>query len=353
MSQIKNKFIEGASGTNVTGVTDDKIRLKSAGYLRSRNAANSADINILRVNSSDVTEFASVPQIASGTPSNANDVATVQTVKDIAAGLTEMKLACRVAFTTNTGLSGLGTSLSYDGVTLANNDRALLTAQSTASQNGIYVVSGVGTAIVLTRSTDADGLTVGSSELQYGNSCLVVEGTANAGTTWMLITANPITIGTTSLSFTKTSTGAVTYTGGDMVTVSGAVITVDTSASGGLSSTNPGNAAGQLQVNINSNSLKISANTIEGIKPVIDTFTLIAGDITNQYVDLSQVAITAASIKLTVVGGPEQRQGTDYTVNLTGGTGGKTRLTFSGDLATAGAAQLVATDILIAEYSYL
>ena len=102
-----------------------------------------------------------------------------------------------------------------------------------------------------------------------------------------------------------------------MITVTGSVISADLSSAGGLSSTNPGNVAGQIQVNVNSNSLKIATNIIEGLKDALDSFTLAAGDITNQYVDLSNTAISAASIKLWVVGGCEQAQGTDYTINLT------------------------------------
>lgn len=349
MSQIKNKFIEGASGSTQTGVTDDKIRLRSANYLRSRNNANGADVNVLRVNASDVIEFPSVPQISSGTPSADSDIATVLAVKNIAAGLRDPKDAVRAASSTNVTLPPGGTTFTVDSVTIVNGDRVLLAGQTTGSQNGIYDVSGVGTSVVLTRSTDMDA----SAEVTYGLSTLVVEGTANAGSTWMLTTTGAITLGSTSLTISKISSGGTTYSGGDMIALSGSVFAVDLLATGGLSSSNPGNVAGQLQVNVNSNTLKISTNTIEGVKPVIDTFTLIAGDITNQFIDLSQVSESAASIKLFVIGGPEQRQGTDYTVNLTGGTGGKTRLTFAGDLATAGAAALVATDIVIVEYRYL
>lgn len=44
-------------------VTDAKIRLTNNGYLKARNAANSGDINIVKVNASDAIEFASVPNI--------------------------------------------------------------------------------------------------------------------------------------------------------------------------------------------------------------------------------------------------------------------------------------------------
>lgn len=350
MSQIKNKFIEGASGATQTGVTDDKIRLRSNNYLRSRNAANSADVNIVKVNASDVIEFPSVPQISSGTPSADADVATIAAVKLLVSGARDPKDACRAVATTSISLPPGGTSLTVDGLTMANGDRLLLAGQGTASQNGIYVVSGVGSSVVLTRSTDADT----SAEVTYGMSCLIVEGTANAGATYMLTTPDPITLGTTSLTFVKISSGGTTYTGGDMITVTGSVISADLSATGGLASTNAGNAAGQMKVNVDSVTTKIDgSNQVASTKPQIDVFTLNSTDITNQYVDLSQVAENAMSIKLTPNGGPEQKNGTDYTINLTGGTGSKTRITFAGDLATLGAAALVAGDVVIVEYRYL
>lgn len=83
-----------------------------------------------------------------------------------------------------------------------------------------------------------------------------------------------------------------------------------------------------------------------------ENITLVAGDITNQYVDLAHVA-RAASIDLVPVGGPVQQEGVDYTVSLTGGAGGKTRISFAGILATAGAAALIATDVLVIKYESL
>ncbi len=81
-----------------------------------------------------------------------------------------------------------------------------------------------------------------------------------------------------------------------------------------------------------------------------ESITLGAGDITNQYVDLAET-IKASSLDL-VVDGVMQTEGVDYTISLTGGSGGVTRLTFAGDLATGGASELVATDILRLKYQY-
>lgn len=84
-----------------------------------------------------------------------------------------------------------------------------------------------------------------------------------------------------------------------------------------------------------------------------ELFTLIAGDITNQYVDLAQVAKTG-SIDFKVKGSGELIEGAshDYSVSYTGGVGGKTRVSFLNDLATGGNAALVATDIVQVLYAY-
>lgn len=81
-----------------------------------------------------------------------------------------------------------------------------------------------------------------------------------------------------------------------------------------------------------------------------ESFTLSATDITNQYIDLAQIA-KAHTIDL-VFNGLIQQEGLDYTVALTGGVGGKTRLTFAGDLATGGASELIDTDVLNVKYIY-
>ena len=72
--------------------------------------------------------------------------------------------------------------------------------------------------------------------------------------------------------------------------------------------------------------------------------TLSSTDITNQYVDLSVVVIvnTVALFRL----GVEQREGFDYSVSLTGGAGGNSRISFlvGGDLASTAGNPLVAGD---------
>lgn len=79
------------------------------------------------------------------------------------------------------------------------------------------------------------------------------------------------------------------------------------------------------------------------------SFALSAGDITNQYVDLLQV-VKASSVGL--IFKIPQEEGLDYSVSLTGGAGGKTRISFIGDLGTGGASELIATDRIVINYVY-
>lgn len=121
----------------------------------------------------------------------------------------DYKASCRVVTTTDITLSG-GAPDSYDEVSLVLNDRILVAGQSTASQNGIYIVLIVGTGSNGTwiRSFDANA----SDRLTAGMTTAIEEGT-NVGKTWRLTTGNPITLGTTALTFIDSSGGGASVAG--------------------------------------------------------------------------------------------------------------------------------------------
>lgn len=113
------------------------------------------------------------------------------------------------------GSSGIGatltsatnTALVVDGVTPSVADRILVSQQATQFQNGIYVVTTVGSggaAWVLTRSSDAN--TVGAGGLVNGLTTAVQAGSTLTGSKWTLTQSNAITIGTTALPWIETST---------------------------------------------------------------------------------------------------------------------------------------------------
>ena len=117
-------------------------------------------------------------------------------VDTVASGL-DPKSAVLVATTVNITLNDLQT---IDSVSLVEGDRVLVKNQTSGETNGIYdVVSGAS----WTRSNDFDGTTVG--EVTEGALIPVLSGDTQINSSWILITKDPITVGTTPLVFTKFS----------------------------------------------------------------------------------------------------------------------------------------------------
>lgn len=150
-------------------------------------------------------------------PSNPQEAATKNYVDSVATGSVYWKNPVRVLSTTNINLASPGATI--DGVTMVTNDRFAVVGQSTGSANGIYVWNGA--AVAATRSTDADT----SAEVKSGMAFWVSEGTANADTAWTLTTNDPITLGTTSLTFVQFS-GLGQITAGNGLTKTGSTLDV-------------------------------------------------------------------------------------------------------------------------------
>lgn len=110
----------------------------------------------------------------------------------------DYKQAVRVISRSNVTLAG-GAPSQVDGVNLVQNDRVLVAGQSTASQNGIYVVTTLGTGSNGTWTRAIDGNQTG--EIQAGMIVMVTEGNLYDDTQWKLITDDPIVVGTTPLVF--------------------------------------------------------------------------------------------------------------------------------------------------------
>ncbi len=146
-------------------------------------------------------------------PTAAQDAATKAYVDATKQGL-DVKDSVRVATTANISLSGTQT---IDGVAVIAGDRVLVKNQSTGANNGIYDVA----AGAWSRSADANA----SAEVTAGLFVFVAEGTSNADTGWVLTTNDPITLGTTALSFTQFS-GAGQVTAGNGLTATGNTLDV-------------------------------------------------------------------------------------------------------------------------------
>jgi len=178
-------------------------------------------------------------------PTAAQDAATKAYVDAVRTGL-DVKESVRAATTAaiggatynaTGGTSGRGQFTTMpnviDGVTLAAGNRVLVKDQATAAQNGIYVVSTLGTGAngVWDRAPDFDS----DAEVTAGAFTFVEEGTANGDSGWVLSTNAPVTIGGasgTAVTFVQFS-GAGQITAGAGMTKTGN--TLDVGAGTGIS----------------------------------------------------------------------------------------------------------------------
>ena len=134
------------------------------------------------------------------------DLANKDYVDAVASGL-DVKVSCRAA-TIIPLVSLIVAPAAIDGITLAAGDRVLIKNQSIGEDNGIYIFNGAGNPF--TRSADA----ATDSDVTSGMFTFIEEGT-NAGTGWILVTYDPITLGVTPLLFSQFSAaGMVTASNG-------------------------------------------------------------------------------------------------------------------------------------------
>ena len=181
--------------------------------------------------------------ILNADPSQALGAATKQYVDAVAQGL-QVKASVQAATTANltatysNGTSGVGATLtnsgtqaafSVDGYTASVNDRILVKNQSSALQNGVYVVTTAGsgsTNWVLTRASDYDNSPAG--EVAAGDFTFVDNGTVNAATGFVQTLPSPVTVGTTAINFVQFS-GAGQITAGNGITQTGNTLSVNES----------------------------------------------------------------------------------------------------------------------------
>lgn len=483
MAQIQTKFLANAAVTNAkianNAVDQNKITSSALGSGLAGGSGSTIAVDTTVVRTNGANAFTANQSMGGNKltsladPTVSTDAATKNYVDALLNGLSWKNYARCIAtspLASNTyanGSSGVGATLTsttnnsfpaVDGVTLALNDRIVVAGESTATHNGIYFLSQVGSGSVpwiLTRSLDADE----GAEL-VAAAIFVDEGTTNADTAWVQTTIAPITIanagsnivfvkfGTNTLSFNNglqlTGSTVNVVPGDTSLTATPASLVVNLNGSGAivtssglkinLESSNPtlqissnqlgvkldgaraittgasgvgvnvdgtsidisGNAveikaagvtlakmasnsvdenkivsttfasAGALtggsgtkvSVNVDAATVKINgSNNLESLKQFEQLYTVTATDITNQFIDLSHAvwgtSATLNSLSVTPVGGIMQQKGTDYTVSLTGGSGGVTRVTLAGDLATGGNAALVNGDLVIFQYAYL
>lgn len=131
---------------------------------------------------------------------------------------TDWKVSVRAATTANIALTALQ---NIDGISVAAGERVLVKNQTLAAENGVYIAA----SGAWTRALDADN----SAEVTSGMAMMVTEGIANGDTQWVLTTNDPITLGTSALTFAQIGAGA-SYTAGAGIVITGNSIGLDTTA---------------------------------------------------------------------------------------------------------------------------
>ena len=152
------------------------------------------------------------------------DAANKGYVDGVAQGL-DIKDSCQAATTANITIStALNNGDTLDGVTLSTNDRVLVKDQSTASQNGIYVVG----------SSPARAADLATGSNAAGFFTFVEKGTVNADNGFVCTSdSGSAVVGTNNLTIAQFS-GAGQITAADGLQKSGNTLSVDLKSNGGL-----------------------------------------------------------------------------------------------------------------------
>jgi hypothetical protein len=252
----------------------------------------------------------------SGAPTSDLHAANKLYVDNVAAGI-NFHEAVHAATTVNlatiysNGTSGVGATLTadtnramttIDSESVVLNERVLVKNQTDAKQNGIYVLTTLGSVSdpwVLTRSTDADNNPTG--EMKSGDFTFVQRGTTNGSVGYINnSTANPIVIGTDNISYTEFNAAKAVVVGSGLTEATPGTISV---ATGGVTSAMIADGT-IVDADVNT-SAEIAQSKISGLTsdlaakaPIASpTFTGTVSGVTKSMVGLGSVDNTADADK--------------------------------------------------------
>jgi hypothetical protein len=342
------------NAANVTGtvaVANGGTGATTAGGARTSLSAAASGAN------TDITSIALTTGTISTTPSGGTDIVNKAYVDTLAASGIHFHQPVRVEAplnlnaTYNNGTAGVGATLTnagtqvalvLDGVTVNVADRVLVYEQTTQTQNGIYVVTSVGsgsTNWVLTRSSDADTYVINSAAgLSEGSSVFVQQGTTGAGETYTCNTAGTITFGTTAITFAQISSAQI-YSAGTGLTLAGTQFSITNT---GLTASTYGSASSVPVIAFNAQGQATS---------VTNTSIAIAGSqITSGSVAVANggTGATTAGAALTNLGAYPASNPSGFTTNVgtvtsVGGTGTVNGITLTGTVTSSGSLTLGGT----------
>ena len=299
-------------GLEDDAVNGSKFKLNNNQSLRARNFANSADVNLFKLNGTDEWEFQLLPKYSS------SNIATESYVTGQLANYipsSEKGAVNGVCPLDGTGKVSSTYLPSYvdDALEYAN-----LASFPVSGETGkIYVAIDTGKAYRWTGSVYVE---ISPSEVN----------SVNGQTGVVVLTTTNISEGT-NLYYTNSrfDTQLATKTTDNLS--EGSTNLYFTNARAKTASVVNSMAGNETDQAPSVSSVK-SYITANATNIDYEFKTLVSGDTTNGYIDL---AVTATKVlAVDVKGFPTQWLTDDYTVNLTGGAGGVTRITFAGDMLT-------------------
>jgi hypothetical protein len=347
VSQIIKKFI----GDNQ--VADEKIRLDNASYLRSRNAADSGDINVIGVDANNITVvdslFYKFGQIisslywgSSGVGFRAKQTTTYDhfdlMTEDHASNSTDPGISLIVA----TGDKPGGSSTGDCGALW------LHTGSNAGSGGSGYLSIDTGDTSGAGDSGSMDIFTGGGNGAGGSGYLALTTGNSagSAGAT------GDIPIKTGNCTATTGASGKLSLTTGNSTNGNSGNIEMLIGTAGGTQGSfkflksGVASVSGQVWTASGTDGTGYWATPASGESRAKQTFVLNGTDITNQYVTLSNSPLSN-SVHVQVKGAGAILEGASYDYSLSGA-----QLNFLNDLATGGASALVAGDVLQVTYEY-
>ena len=211
-TRTANTILAGPTSGSAAAPT---FRALVAGDLLKLNEFTAPD-GAVSLNSQKITNLA--------TPTADGDAASKSYVDGVSQGL-DIKDSVRAATTANITISSaLNNGDTLDGVTLSTNDRVLVKDQSSASENGIYVVG--------SSPARADDMAAGADAA--GAFMFVESGSVNGDNGFVCSSdKGSAVVGTNNLSFVQFS-GAGQVVASDGLSKSGNTLSVDLKSNGGL-----------------------------------------------------------------------------------------------------------------------
>ena len=214
---------------NFVDVTAGSLTANKAMVVDSNSTIDTVKTNALHLSGTQLTSTATELNLLDGITAIDTDLSTVagthttlvsalaaKTYIDNTRSGLEVKDSVTAATTANITLSGTQT---IDGIAVTAGQRVLVKDQTTASQNGIYVVD----ASAWSRATDADT----AAEFNSGVFFFVEKGTDNADNGFVMSQDATINFGTTDITFSQFS-GAGQITAGNGLAKSGDTLSVNT-----------------------------------------------------------------------------------------------------------------------------